>query len=158
VLLFLLSIASLTTFPPPFDDEGFYGAYGLGYAQTGKFASPAIPMVGPFENGNAWNPRLSAAIFGVFGVVGGHWLASARAVSFIFVWGAVALWYFISLELGVSGVLGALLFASAERITYAAHVFRPEAITVLLNSALVYLIVRQGARPVSVKDSFQRGL
>ncbi|MEW6055595.1 MAG: hypothetical protein AB1540_03200 [Bdellovibrionota bacterium] len=152
--LFFLSLNSLVTFPDSYDDEGFYGAYGLGYVTTGKFSSPSIQSAGPFALGNAWNSRVSAAIFGALGHLTGHSLATARSISFVLVWLAVFIWYFISRRLGISGWVGALFFASAERVFYSSHVFRPEATLVLMNTIFIYIVVRfQDARL-----AFTRGL
>ncbi len=141
-LLLIVSLSSLTTFPSPFDDEGLYASLGQGYATTGKFSSISADQTKPFEQGNGLGSRIPPVLFGYLGNVTGHNLATARAISFFLILLATFTWFFIGQSLGAGGLLASLLFFSTERVFYAAHVFRPEASLVLLNSVFILLVVR----------------
>ncbi|MBI3557895.1 MAG: hypothetical protein HY074_16660 [Deltaproteobacteria bacterium] len=153
------ALMSLTRYPDSFDDEGLYAALGVHYVQTGIVQAPELTKAVPFDVSDGTCNREAPAVFGLVGKWAGYSLATARVISLVQILISAVLFFFVSALLGISGWLGALLFVSTERIFYAAHVFRPEASLVLVNTAFVLLIVlgyRRGA--LSEKMSFARGL
>ena len=156
--LFLVSWYSLASFPDSFADEGSYGEAGFSLVTTGRF-TPYDVIDGPaFRLGDGLRPHAVGALFGYVGKQFGYSLRTARTISFVMVWVAVLLWVPITKSFGLPPWLGALLFASSERVFWASHVFRPEATLVLVNTVLVFALVRGGSGEASIPYWVGRGL
>jgi hypothetical protein len=156
--LFLVSWNSLLSFPDSFADEGYYGEAGFSLVSTGTFTPYNLPDTPAFRRGDGIHPHLVSGLFGYLGKELGYSLRTARTISFIMVWVAILLWLLITRSLGLTPLLGALLFASSERVFWASHVFRPEATLVLLNTVFVLLLVLVPSAESRTRSWVGRGL
>lgn len=141
IFLFVISAASLTSFPTTFDDEGWYALAARNYAENGRYGYWSGTRPVPFDKGDALRSRVNPAAFLALGKIAGYSLKTARIVPFVWIWLSVFLWFFIARALGVPGAMGALLFAATERIFYSSHVFRPEAPLVFFTTLLLFAMV-----------------
>ena len=139
-------------------DEGYYGEGGFALVTTGRFTPYAVLDLPVFQSGDGIRARAVSALFGHVGAYLGYSIRTARGISFVMVWVAVALWLPIARSLGVPPLLGALLFASSERVFWASHVFRPEATLVLANTVFVLALARAAAADSRAGYCLGRGL
>ncbi len=158
LVTFLLSLMSLTGFPPTWEDEGYYGMLGEGLARAGWCPEDQFLDADPFGDGDGCRSRIMASVFGYVGRVAGHSLATARAVAMAFSWAAILLWIPLGRRIGVDGFVAALLFAVTERVFWASHVLRPEPGLMLVTTAFLLLLAAEGERPPGAAYGWTRGL
>lgn len=158
LVLFLLSLNSLTSYPPSFDDEGAYALAGHTLVADGVFLPHDRPLVGAFERGDGIRPRLISILFGRLGDALGHSLATARTVSFVLAWASAALFAGVARSLGAPALPAALALVSSERVFHASHVFRPEAALLAANVLFLLAVVRTSERGPTVAAAGFRGV
>ncbi|MDZ4677691.1 MAG: hypothetical protein SGI74_09300 [Oligoflexia bacterium] len=158
LILFFLSLKTLTTFPDLFDDEGLYAAFAQALGETGKTHYLGYAVEAPYTQGNALVTHFHTGLYACIAKLFGYTFTSARAVSFSLFLISVLLWGFISRRIGFPVFIGTFLFASTERLFHASHVFRPEISLIFINCLYLFLFTNRPDAPLKPTTSFARGL